>query len=132
MECVAQGTGVLLWDEHLKQQIYLGDSAFIVRRQKPASLDSANSAAIKPGQKIRRRASPNPSISKIHITAPVHGGDLERYAARKTTRQDQRNPNIADAVYPGGHRQTAIAPACGISSLPVSHVVAGLARGNTS
>ena len=97
MECVAQGTGVLLWDEHLKQQIYLGDSAFIVRRQKPASLDSANPAAIKPGQKIRGRASPPPSISKIHISASVHEGDLERYAARKTSRQDQRNPNIADA-----------------------------------
>ena len=48
----------------------------------------------------------------------------------KTTSKKQRNPNIADAVYPGRHSQTAIALAFGISASTVSRVVTGLARGN--
>ncbi len=34
----------------------------------------------------------------------------------KTTGKEQHNPNIADASYSGGHSQTAIALAFGISS----------------
>ena len=132
VEFVAQGKDVPLWNEHLKQQIYLGDSAFIVRMQKLASLDRANPAAIKHSRKIRGSASPNPSISKTHTSAPVHESDLKRYAAMKTTSKEQRNQNIADAFYQGGHSQTAIALAFGISSSTVSRVVAGLERGNTS
>ena len=129
-EFVAQGKHVQLWDKHLKQQIYLGDDAFIVRMQKLAGIDSSNPAAKE--RNTGRRASQKPSISKIHTSAPVHKGDLKRYTAMKTTSKDQRNQNIADAFYQGGHSQTAIALAFGVSSSTVSRVVAESERGNTS
>ena len=92
--------------------------------QKLAGIDSAGPATIERGQKIRQSASQKPSISKIHTSAPVHEGDLKRYAAMKTTSKDQRNQNIADAFYQGGHSQTAIALAFGVSTSTVSRVVA--------
>ena len=40
------------------------------------------------------------------------------------------NQNIADAFYQGGHSQTAIALAFGVSTSTVSRVVAEFERGN--
>jgi len=94
---VAQGKGVQLWDEHLRQQIYLGDDAFIVRMQKLAGIATA---ANERGQKIRRSASQKPNVSKIHTSAPVRESDLKRYAAMKTAGKDHRNKNIAAAFLP--------------------------------
>ena len=131
-EFVAQGKGVQLWDEHLRQQIYLGDDAFIVRMQKLAGIDSTSPAANERGQKIRRSASQKPNVSKIHTSAPVRDSDLKRYAAMKTAGKDHRNQNIADAFYQGGHTQTAIALAFGVSTSTVSRVVAEFERGNTT
>ena len=39
-EFVSEGKGVQLWDQHLRQQIYLGDDDFIARMQKHAGLDA--------------------------------------------------------------------------------------------
>lgn len=128
-EFVAQGKGVQLWDEHLRQQIYLGDDAFIVRMQKLAGIDSASPAPNVRGQKIRRRASQKPNVSKIHTSAPVRDSDLKRYAAKRPAGKGQRNQNIADAFYQGGHSQTAIALAFGVSTSTVSRVVAEFERG---
>jgi putative transposase len=118
---VAQGQGVQLWDEHLKQQIYLGDDDFIARMQKHAGLDGTSSAVPARGHKA--------NVSKIHISAPTHDSDLKRYAEKKFTHKDERNQNIADAFYQGGHSQTAIASAFGISGSTVSRVVMGYGRG---
>lgn len=120
-EFVAQGQGVQLWDEHLKQQIYLGDDDFIARMQKHAGLGGANPAAPARGRKA--------NVSKIHTSAPTHDSDLKRYADKKFTSKDQRNQNLADAFYQGGHSQTAIALAFGVSSSTVSRVVMGYRKG---
>jgi REP element-mobilizing transposase RayT len=130
-EFVAQGKGVPLWDEHLRQQIYLGDDAFIVRMQKLAGIDSTTRAADERGQKPPWNARQKPNVSKIHTSAPVRDGDLKRYAAMKCRGKDQRNQNIADAFYQGGHSQTAIALAFDVSTSTVSRVVAAFERGDT-
>ena len=48
---VSEGKGIPLWDDHLRQQIYLGDDDFIARMQKLAGLDAQS--ANKPG--VRRK-----------------------------------------------------------------------------
>jgi putative transposase len=113
-EFVSQGHSVALWDTSLKQQIYLGDDAFVQRMQGLAGIDV--SAA---GSKIHKA-----QVSRIHTNAPPRDSDLLRYAAIKTSTKDDRNQNIANAFYQGGHSQTAIALAFGLSTSTVSRVVA--------
>jgi putative transposase len=120
-EFVAQGQGIQLWDEHLKQQIYLGNDDFIARMQKHAGLDGTHPATNACGHKA--------NVSKIHTSAPTHDSDLKRYADKKFASKDQRNQNMADAFYQGGHGQTAIALAFGVSSSTVSRVVMGYGKG---
>lgn len=120
-EFVAQGQGIQLWDERLKQQIYLGNDDFIARMQKHAGLDGTHPAATARGHKA--------NVSKIHTSAPTHDSDLKRYADKKFADKDQRNQNMADAFYQGGHSQTAIALAFGVSSSTVSRVVMGYGKG---
>lgn len=69
------------------------------------------------------------NVSKIHTSAPTHDSDLKRYADKKFASKDQRNQNMADAFYQGGHSQTAIALAFGVSSSTVSRVVMGYGKG---
>ena len=100
-EFVAQGKGLQLWNEHLKQQIYLGDDAFIVRMQKLAGLDDHKAESQVRGHKA--------NVSKIHTRAPPRDSDVKRYVDLKFTTKKERNQNMADAFYQGGHSQTAIA-----------------------
>ncbi len=120
-EFVAQGKGVQLWDEHLKQQIYLGDDAFITRMQKLAGLGDP----LSPSQARGRKA----NVSKIHTSAPQRDSDVMRYAALAFATKDERNQNMANAFYQGGHSQTAIALAFKVSSSTVSRVVMGYEKG---
>ena len=83
--------------------------------------DSVNPAAPARGNKA--------NVRKIHTSAPTHDSDLKRYADKKFANKDQRNQNIADAFYQGGHSQTAIALAFGVSSSTVSRVVMGYRKG---
>jgi putative transposase len=110
-EFVAQGKGIALWDEHLRQQIYLGDNAFVSRMQKLADIDDT--------QKVQ--------VSKTHLSAPTD--DLQAYASSRAATKAQRNRNIVDAFHQGGHSQTAIASAFGVSTSTVSRVVMGFERG---
>ena len=89
--------------------------------QKHAGLDSANPASQAGGRKA--------NVSKIHTSAPQQGSDVKRYAAMEFTTKDQRNQNIANAFYQGGHSQTAIALAFSVSSSTVSRVVIGYENG---
>lgn len=122
-EFVAQGKGVPLWDKRLRQQIYLGDDAFIVRMQKLAGY-GGNDGAGTPKQRGRKS-----NLSKIHTRAPKGERSPQHYAALKTTDKAQRNQNMADAFYQGGHTLTDIAHAFGLSLSTVSRVVDGFERG---
>jgi putative transposase len=117
-EFVSQGHGVQLWETALQQQIYLGDEGFIARMQQLAGLD--NTA---PGNSPRKA-----QVSQIHTSARPKDHDVQRYAAIKTLNKEQRNQNIANAFYQGGHSQTAIALAFGLSTSTVSRVVADYER----
>ena len=112
---VSEGKGIKLWDDHLKQQIYLGDDDFIARMQKHAGLDpqSANRSG------VRRKA----NVSKIQSSAPALDSDIRRYADIKHESKTKRNQNMANAFYQGGHTQTAIALAFDVSSSTVSRVI---------
>ncbi len=114
-EFVLQGKGIELWKSHLKQQIYLGDDDFIARMQKHAGLD-----AQKPDRQGAQRKA---NVSKIQSSAPALDSNIKRYAAMKQHTKAERNQNIANAFYQGGHSQTAIASAFALSSSTVSRVV---------
>ena len=109
-EFVSQGQGIALWDQHLRQQIYLGDDAFIARMQKHVGLDPQSPM-------------PKANISKIQSSAPALDSDIQRFASVKHRTKAERNQNIANAFYQGGHTQTAIALAFDLSSSTVSRVV---------
>ncbi len=117
-EFVAQGHGVALWDMVLQQQIYLGDDAFIARMQSHAGIDNTSSTAPK------RVA----QVSRIHASAPAKDSDLQIYAKLPVNNKEQRNQNIANAFYQGGHSQTAIAIAFKVSTSTVSRIVADYER----
>ena len=112
---VSEGKGIQLWDDHLKQQIYLGDNNFIARMQKHAGLDAQN--ANKPG--VRHKA----NVSKIQLSAPALDSEIKRFSDIRHKSKVERNQNIANAFYQGGHTQTAIALAFDVSSSTVSRVV---------
>jgi hypothetical protein len=111
-EFVALGKGVTLWDKRLRQQIYLGDDTFIVRMQKLAGTGGLKS-----------------NLSKIHTRAPKGERSPKYYASLKTANKAQRDQNMADAFYQGGHTLTDIAHAFGLSLSTVSRVVDGFERG---
>jgi putative transposase len=114
-EFVAQGKGVALWDQHLKQQIYLGSDAFINRMQSMAVLDIHNEA--------KKTTAHKPGLSKIQTSAPPNDQHVQHYAKLAQTHKAMRNQNIAQAFYQGGHTQTAIAQAFNVSSSTVSRVI---------
>lgn len=116
-EFVAQGQGASLWDEHLQQQIYLGGSDFIARMQQHAGLG----ADPEPAGRLTRH-----SVSKAHQNAPARGASLLTYARGPHADKVARNQAIAEAFFQGGHSQTAIAQAFGVSSSTVSRVVNGV------
>jgi putative transposase len=106
-EFVAQGKGVRLWDEALQRQIYLGDDKFVKRMQAHI--------ATQPGPEIARAQ---------HRPA---GRPLTYYFAKA-----KRDEAILRAYREGGHTQTAIAEATGLSVSRVSRVIARLeAKGKT-
>jgi REP element-mobilizing transposase RayT len=106
-EFVAQGKGVKLWDEALRGQIYLGNEAFVKRMQ------------------ARIPVTPSPEIP--HRQHRRTGRPLAYYF-RKTDRDEA----ILQAYREGGHTQTAIAKAAGLSVSRVSRVISMLeAKGKT-
>jgi putative transposase len=118
---VAEGKGTQLWDDHLRQQIYLGDDDFITRMQKHAGLDAQNANRPGTGRKT--------NVSKIQSSAPVLDSDIKRYSDIKHKSKAERNQNIANAFYQGGHTQTAIALAFEVSSSTVSRVIKEFEKG---
>jgi putative transposase len=112
---VSEGKGIELWDQHLKQQIHLGDDDFIVRMQKHAGLDEQNAN----DTGVQRKA----NVSQIQSSAPALSSDIKRYSDEKNKSKAERNQNIANAFYLGGHTQTAIALAFEISGSTVSRVI---------
>ena len=114
-EFVSEGKGIQLWDQHLRQQIYLGDDDFIARMQKHAGLEAQD--ATRPG--VRRKV----NVSKIQSSAPALDSDIRRYSEIEHKSKAERNQNIATAFYRGGHTQTAIALAFAVSSSTVSRII---------
>ena len=95
---VAAGRGVRLWDVALTGQIYLGDARFVHKMQKRAG--SLHDREI---PKVQRRLAARPLSS--YLT------------------QHDRNTAIAMAYLEGGHTQSAIADATGLSVSRVSRLV---------
>ncbi len=114
-EFVSQGKGVELWSNHLKQQIYLGNDDFINRMQKLAGLQAQESNMPNTPRKA--------NVSKIQSSAPPLDSNIKRFASLKHHSKAERNQNIANAFYQGGHSQTAIALAFELSSSTVSRVI---------
>ena len=112
---VSEGKGIPLWDDHLRQQIYLGDDDFIARMQKHAGLDAQSANRLGMGRKA--------NVSKIQSSAPPRDSDIRRYANLKHKSKAERNQNMANAFYQGGHTQTAIAFAFDVSGSTVSRVI---------
>jgi putative transposase len=112
---VAQGKGVNLWDQRLKQQIYLGSDAFITRMQSMAGIEPAGQATKSAAAKI--------GLSKIQTSAPPRDQHVQHYAKLAQTNKAMRNQHIAQAFHQGGHTQTAIAQAFKVSSSTVSRVI---------
>jgi putative transposase len=111
-EFVAEGHGVPLWVDNLKQQIYLGDEAFINRMQAHADFTAGTSKS-KPSQ--------------IHSAAPPRSSDIKRFLpspeAKTAEPKSARNQRIHQAFYAGGHSQTEIAAAFHVSSSTECRVV---------
>ena len=120
---VSEGKGIPLWDEHLRQQIYLGDDDFIARMQKHAGLDAQSANRLGMGRKA--------NVSKIQSSAPPRDSDIRRYANLKHKSKAARNQNMANAFYQGGHTQTAIALAFDVSGSTVSRVIKEFENGES-
>jgi putative transposase len=99
---VAQGKDVKLWDSALRQQIYLGDEAFVARMQDLAEPSKMTSLAV-PRVQRQRKAKP-----------------LEGYF-RKNSNRDEA---IALAYREGRYPMTAIAREVGLSVSRVSKIIA--------
>ena len=98
-EFVAQGRGVKLWDEALTGQIYLGSEAFVKRMQARAELPDT------------------PDIPRAQRR--THTQALQWYFDRY-----DRDAAIVRAYREGGHTQSMIARAIGLSVSRVSRLVA--------
>jgi putative transposase len=92
----------VLWDEALTGQIYLGSEAFAKRMQRRAEALDA------------RQATDIPRPQRQPMTHPI-----EWYL-----RRHGRDAAIVAAYVEGGHTQTAIAAAVGLSVSRVSRVIA--------
>jgi len=96
---VAQGRGVKLWDEALTGQIFLGGEAFVRRMEARIGALAAREIP-----RAQRRPAARP---------------LEHYF-----RHVERDEAIVAAYLEGGHTQTAIAQATGLSVSRISRVIA--------
>jgi hypothetical protein len=105
---VAQGAGVNLWGEHLKQQIFLGDDTFIERMQRPAGLSDQDR--------------PRNRVSKAQQRRPTKTKPLSSYVLLEASKTD-RDARTALAFTEGRYTQTMIASAFGVSSSTVSRVI---------
>ena len=107
-EFVAQGAGVNLWGEHLKQQIFLGDDTFIERMQRLAGLSDQDR--------------PRNQVSKVQQRRPTKTKPLSSYVLLGASKTD-RDARMALAFTEGRYTQTMIASAFGVSSSTVSRVI---------
>jgi hypothetical protein len=98
---VEQGKDVCLWDDALKQQIFLGDDAFIQRMQ--ALLEPERTRAVEV-PRAQRRTRPD----SIQAFMKIYG----------------RDEAIMRACREGGHTLSAIAREVGLSVSRVSRIVA--------
>ncbi len=97
----------------MRQQIYLGGDAFITRMQ-------AQSGA---GAEATRWTVPA-NVSKIQASAPPLDGSIKRFVTPAAMENKaSRNQAMVDAFRIGGHSQTAIAEAFGVSGSTVSRVI---------
>lgn len=97
---VAQGKDIRLWDDALKQQIYLGDESFIQRMQALLEPERAESVEV---PRIQRRA----ALKSIKAYLDAHG----------------RNKAMVKACREGGHTLSAIAQEVGLSASRVSRII---------
>ncbi len=98
---VEQGKDVNLWDDALKQQIYLGDETFVVRMQALLEPERVRSAEV---PRTQRRSKPD-SVQAY----------LKAY---------ERNEAMMRACREGGHTLSAIAKEVGLSVSRVSRIIA--------
>ncbi len=100
-EFVAQGKNVRLWEQALAGQIYLGDEEFIAQVHGKGGTTSSESREI---PRAHRRQQGKPLSSYVK-----EGG--------------ARDTGIVAAYFEGGHTQTAIANALGLSVSRVSRLI---------
>ncbi|MES2946740.1 MAG: helix-turn-helix domain-containing protein [Pseudomonadota bacterium] len=91
--------------------------------QKLVGLDAQNSNT----QNAPRKA----NISKIQSSAPALDSNIRPCVEIKYKSKAERNQNIADALYQGGHSQTAIALVFDLSSSTVSRVIKEYGNGGS-
>ena len=117
-EFVGQGRGVRLWDDALRQQIYLGDDAFINKMQ--AHVTHLNAATTTPATKQRSE-----NLSKVQSSAPALDCGIEHFVRQAIAGEgtSARNQAMVDAFFKGGHTQTAIAQAFAVAASTVSRVI---------
>ncbi|MCV2420073.1 transposase [Paucibacter sp. DJ2R-2] len=123
-DLVASEPDLDLWAGRLRQQIFLGDAAFVKRmkaaaRAAAAALAAASKAVGVPGQAARAR--PGPGTATV---GPARTAWEECLAA---------NPSREQALYSahteGGWSMTALAAELGLSVSRVSRLIAGVERG---
>ena len=127
---VAQGHGTMLWEAHLRQQIYLGNDDFVNRMQQRAGLDtegnadhSASEQGASAESSIEKSSQRKANVSRIQSSAPALHGYLKHLADLVCSTKAERNQHIVNAFYQGGHTQTAIAQAFDLSASAVSRVI---------
>lgn len=98
---VSAGRGLRLWDQALRQQIYLGDEAFVERMQARA-------------EPLRRKASEVPRAQRRQA------GDLDGFLRASDTRAEA----LRRAHVEGGMTMSAIAGRLGLSVSRVSRLIA--------
>jgi hypothetical protein len=103
VELVANGRGVRLWDQALRQDIYLGDDAFIEQTQ----------------ERARRRESTTSEIPKAQRSRP-------KLAPQSFGSGDARDESLRRAYVEGGMSMSEIAKAVGLSISRVSRLIARL------
>lgn len=115
-ECVATaGRDTTLWEQSLRQQIYLGDDAFVARMQAMA-IDEQMLPASTQNQPVLRRPRDGP-IPRAQIRPPL---PLQHWLSNS----DSRDHALRRAHVEGGMTLTAIARELGLSSSRVSRLVA--------
>jgi len=119
-ECVATaGRDASLWEQSLRQQIYLGDDAFVARMQAMA-FDEPMPPATTQNQQVLPRPRDG-SIPRAQIRPPL---PLQHWLSKS----DSRDHALRRAHVEGGLSLTAIARELGLSSSRVSRLVARAAK----